>query len=79
MAYVSAGWRWATRLGDPSSDSIQILRLPADPIHYAAGLYAALHELEAAAVERIVVALPPDAPPWHTIHDRLRRASTPAD
>jgi L-threonylcarbamoyladenylate synthase len=59
--------------------STTMLWLPADPARYAAGLYAALHELEAAAVDRIVIALPPDTSPWHAIHDRLRRASTPAE
>jgi L-threonylcarbamoyladenylate synthase len=46
---------------------------------YAAGLYAALHELEASAIDRMVIALPPDTPAWHAIHDRLRRASAPAE
>jgi L-threonylcarbamoyladenylate synthase len=63
----------------PAGSMVKIVWLAADPARYAAGLYAALHELEAAAVDRIVIALPPDTPDWHAIHDRLRRASTPAE
>ncbi|HEX5446223.1 MAG TPA: L-threonylcarbamoyladenylate synthase [Pirellulales bacterium] len=53
--------------------------LPADPAGYAAGLYAALHAFENQAVDRIVVELPPATEDWLAIHDRLRRASTPAE
>jgi L-threonylcarbamoyladenylate synthase len=80
---VASGLRvgWLT-LGRPSREfpaaQATVLSLPADPAQYAAGLYAALHQLEAAAVERIVISLPPDASAWHAIHDRLRRASAPA-
>jgi L-threonylcarbamoyladenylate synthase len=50
--------------------------MPADPPAYAAQLYAVLHDLDRAAIERIVVALPPDAPEWMAVRDRLRKAST---
>ncbi|HEY5312179.1 MAG TPA: L-threonylcarbamoyladenylate synthase [Pirellulales bacterium] len=59
--------------------STTMLWLPADPVRYASGLYAALHELEAAGIDRMVIALPPDTPAWHAIHDRLRRASAPVE
>jgi L-threonylcarbamoyladenylate synthase len=49
--------------------------LPADPAGYAAGLYAALHLLDGAGVDRIIVAQPPDAPEWLAVRDRLRRAA----
>jgi L-threonylcarbamoyladenylate synthase len=49
--------------------------LPADPDGYAAGLYAALHELDAAGLEAIVVELPPDEPAWTAVRDRLSRAA----
>jgi L-threonylcarbamoyladenylate synthase len=52
--------------------------LPREPIGYAAGLYAALHALDAAGVQRIVVARPPDGDDWLAIRDRLRRASSDA-
>jgi L-threonylcarbamoyladenylate synthase len=57
----------------PPAASVRVL--PADPGGYAAGLYAALHELDVANLDRIVVALPPDAVEWQAIRDRLRRAS----
>jgi L-threonylcarbamoyladenylate synthase len=49
--------------------------MPAGPAEYAARLYAALHELDAAGVDRIVVARPPDGDDWLAIRDRLRRAA----
>jgi len=49
--------------------------MPTDPAEYAAHLYAVLHELDDAGVERIVVDLPPDSEEWLTVRDRLRRAS----
>jgi L-threonylcarbamoyladenylate synthase len=50
--------------------------LPAEPGGYAAMLYAALHDLDAAGLDRIVVALPPDTAQWQAVRDRLRRASS---
>ena len=48
--------------------------LPADPVGYAQGLYAALRELDQSEVELIVVeAIPQDAA-WAAVGDRLRRA-----
>ncbi|MCC6417578.1 MAG: hypothetical protein IT429_04950, partial [Gemmataceae bacterium] len=38
-------------------------------------LYAALHTLDRAGVDRIVVSLPLDGPAWLAVRDRLRRAS----
>jgi L-threonylcarbamoyladenylate synthase len=49
--------------------------MPGDAVGYAARLYAALHDLDRAAVERIVVARPPDDPAWLAVRDRLRRAA----
>ncbi len=49
--------------------------LPADPASYAAGLYAVLHELDTAGLDRIIVALPPDTLDWLAVRDRLRRAA----
>ncbi len=48
-------------------------RLPNDPIAYAQGLYAALHELDATHT-RIVIEQVPDTPEWAAVADRLRRA-----
>jgi L-threonylcarbamoyladenylate synthase len=54
---------------------VVVRTLPGDPAGYAAGLYAALHELDLAGLDRIVAALPPDAVAWQAVRDRLRRAS----
>ena len=53
------------------------LVMPTDPAAYAAELYAALHVLDCAGVERIVVALPPSGEAWLAVRDRLSRASAP--
>jgi L-threonylcarbamoyladenylate synthase len=47
---------------------------PAQPDEYARRLYALLHQLDSAGVERIVVARPPQGAAWEAVHDRLRRA-----
>ena len=49
------------------------LRLPDEPMAFAHGLYAALHELDARHA-RIVIEQVPDAPEWAAVADRLRRA-----
>jgi L-threonylcarbamoyladenylate synthase len=54
-----------------------VIRLPNTPNGYAAGLYAALHDLDERSDE-IVIENPPGDPSWEAIHDRLRRAATPA-
>jgi L-threonylcarbamoyladenylate synthase len=53
--------------------------LPENPVGYASALYAALHDLDAMGLDRIVIALPPDTPQWLAIRDRLNRAATAAD
>jgi L-threonylcarbamoyladenylate synthase len=49
--------------------------LSADPREYAADLYAALHRLDDAGVETILVQQPPNAEDWLAIRDRLTRAA----
>jgi len=51
------------------------IRMPRDPERYAQRLYAALRELDEAGCARILVELPPEAPEWEAVHDRLRRAA----
>jgi len=51
------------------------VRMPRDAAGYAARLYAALHELDAAGVEHVIAAEPPDDDAWLGVRDRLRRAS----
>src|SRR5262249_33588863 len=58
---VGAGQRvgWLTWPGVIDVAGAVRVELPHDPAAYSAGLYAALHHLDAAGVERIVVARPP--------------------
>ena len=49
--------------------------LPRDPAAYAAGLYAALHELDDRGVDAIYVEAVPEGAAWAGVRDRLRRAS----
>lgn len=55
--------------------NLRTLVLPDDPRQYSAKLYAALHELEDAGVDRILVEMPPDLPAWQAVRDRLRRGA----
>lgn len=52
--------------------------LGSDPAAYARGLFAALHDADAAHCRTLVVELPPDSEPWRAIRDRLTRASATA-
>jgi L-threonylcarbamoyladenylate synthase len=54
------------------------IALPADPLAYAHGLYAALRELDARGSALILVETPPADAPWLAIDDRLRRAAAGA-
>jgi L-threonylcarbamoyladenylate synthase len=55
--------------------NVVLERLPADAAGYAAGLFAALHRLDDAGVDVIVVDEPPAADAWLAVRDRLRRAA----
>jgi L-threonylcarbamoyladenylate synthase len=68
---------WLTWPNEPGAPITMRIDLPRDPVRYAAGLYAALHSLDAANLDRIVVALPPDEPAWLAVRDRLMRAGRP--
>jgi len=52
-----------------------VVEMPADAQAYAARLYAALHQLDAAGCEAIWIERVPDGPEWAGIGDRLRRAA----
>ena len=49
--------------------------MPADPLAYAAGIYAALHRLDEQRLDWIAVERPPDTPEWAGVRDRLERAA----
>jgi L-threonylcarbamoyladenylate synthase len=51
------------------------LRLPANAAGFAAGIYGALHELDDAGVDLIIVERPPDSAEWLGVRDRLERAA----
>lgn len=59
------------------TDAQRCATLPADPQTAAARLYDALHRLDASGARRILAQLPPDAPDWAAVRDRLTRAATP--
>jgi L-threonylcarbamoyladenylate synthase len=72
------GWRvgWVALDEESLEDHPYLIRiaLPLEPMLYAARLYAVLHQLDAANVDRIVVSLPPNSDEWLAVLDRLRRA-----
>ena len=59
----------------PAPSGVLVRVLPSDPAGYAALLYAVLHELDTAGLDRILVTLPPDTDDWMAVRDRLRRAA----
>ncbi len=58
-----------------SEEADLVVALPGEPAGYAAGIYAALHRLDDAGVNLIVVERPPRRTEWHAILDRLERAA----
>ncbi len=53
-----------------------VVEMPLDPTAYSAQIYATLHELDDAGVDRILVDWPPETDDWLAVRDRLRRAAT---
>ncbi|QDU89819.1 Threonylcarbamoyl-AMP synthase [Pirellulimonas nuda] len=84
--WLRAGLRvgWLRRAPGPpphppthAAPGLVVIDMPPDAPPYAARLFAALHELDDAGVDRIVVDAPPDSDAWLGVRDRLRRASAP--
>jgi L-threonylcarbamoyladenylate synthase len=78
QAGLRVGWmsQRAQAVEDDSlQDKVVILTMPNDPEVYAARLYSALHSLDKAQVDRIVVDALPAALDWLAIRDRLHRAA----
>lgn len=67
---------WLMYVDEPVSSAVLRILLPADPVSYSAQLYAALHRLDDAGLDRIVVGAPPTGDDWLAVHDRLRRAAS---
>jgi L-threonylcarbamoyladenylate synthase len=59
-------------------DDALVVMMPGDPAAYASRLYAALHQLDEAGCDVIVVERVPSAAEWGGVSDRLRRASAEA-
>lgn len=53
----------------------EVLHMPLSVADYAARLYSALHQADDAQANWIAVDLPPAAPEWEAVLDRLRRAA----
>ena len=70
-------WSAAARAALEGLALASLLVLPADADGYAHGLFAALHEADAHALDALIVEAVPDAPAWWAIADRLRRAAEP--
>jgi L-threonylcarbamoyladenylate synthase len=67
---------WVTFAEPPVGlPSVFAVVMPRDPAGYSARLYAVLHDLDAADVDRIIVDQPPSGDDWLAVRDRLRRAS----
>ena len=66
---------------DPAPAAVVATRIDAasDAAALARDLYRHLRALDRSDADLIVVAVPPVGPAWEAIHDRLRRAATPAD
>jgi L-threonylcarbamoyladenylate synthase len=60
----------------PYRADVIVRALPPRADAYAAGLFAALHELDDAGVKAIVVESVPHLPVWDAVRDRLRRAAS---
>ena len=76
-AAAKAGERVAvvTRSGDVSSPLT--IRMPTDPLGYAARLYGVLHDLDAAGVTTAWIEELPGEDAWEGVRDRLLRAAAP--
>jgi L-threonylcarbamoyladenylate synthase len=70
------GWLTFPSATEADRPGVVLQALPPDPTAYAAQLYAALHALDDAGLDRIIVTLPPDTEDWRAVRDRLRRASS---
>lgn len=58
------------------SEAAMVRVLPDDPAHYAHELFAALHALDEAGCDVVLIeAVPEDDERWWAVADRLRRAS----
>jgi len=62
---------WLTQ----AASAARSIQMPRDANAYAAALYATLHLLDGEGFDWIAIELPPGAPAWEGVRDRLRRAA----
>jgi L-threonylcarbamoyladenylate synthase len=60
----------------PNRPDTKTIQMPTAAADYAATLYEKLHQADTASVDWIAVDLPPNAPEWEAVQDRLRRAAS---
>jgi L-threonylcarbamoyladenylate synthase len=72
---LRVGWVTFAAVPDSAPPGLRCVQMPVDPADYSAQLYAVLHQLDDASLDRLVVVLPPDTEEWAAVRDRLRRAS----
>lgn len=65
----------AVVMRDLPAEADQVVALPADARGYARLFYAALHTLDEAGCDVVLVEAVPEADEWHGVRDRLRRAA----
>jgi L-threonylcarbamoyladenylate synthase len=56
----------------------RVILMPAGSAEYARLLYLTLREVDDRRAETIWIEMPPEAPEWAAVRDRLTRATTPA-
>ncbi|HVK12852.1 MAG TPA: L-threonylcarbamoyladenylate synthase [Gemmataceae bacterium] len=76
VGLASRGRVGVLALGPAAGVPGEVVALPADPAGYAARLYAALHDLDALNLDRVLIEEPPATPEWLAVRDRLTRAAT---
>jgi L-threonylcarbamoyladenylate synthase len=74
---MQVGWLPFDEKLPANSPGVFSVQLPRDPAGYAACLYDALHRLDGAGLDAIVVEMPPATADWLAVRDRLRRAAVP--
>jgi L-threonylcarbamoyladenylate synthase len=76
---VRVGAIVATEAGRAAAEAaLVVLTLPDEPEGYAHGLFAALHAIDEAGVDVVVIEAVPSADPaWWAVADRLARAASP--
>jgi L-threonylcarbamoyladenylate synthase len=66
---------WSDAVRDVARPGAQHRALGSDPVAYARGLFAALHDIDAAGCTTIIIERVPGNPEWSAVADRIRRAA----